>query len=75
MGNIALNALMLAYVWPIVLGLSWAWFFGVAMAVVGIGNGILHCGTTILNKKYYSGSVTGIITLVVGAAILVELLV
>jgi hypothetical protein len=74
-GNIVLNALMLAYVWPIASELSWAWFFGIAMAVVGIGNGILHCGTTILEKRYYSGSVTGIITLIMGAIMLIILMI
>jgi hypothetical protein len=71
--NILLNALMLAFYWPISLGLSWSWLFGVGMALVGIGNGILHCGTALKRRKYFSGCVSGVLTFITGALILATL--
>jgi hypothetical protein len=71
--NIILNVLMLAFYWPISLGVSWSWLFGVGMALVGVGNGILHCGTALKRRKYFSGCVSGVLTFVTGALILASL--
>jgi len=71
--NIILNAVMLAFYWPIYLGASWSWFFGVGMALVGVGNGILHCGTALKRGKYFSGCVSGVLTFITGTMILASL--
>lgn len=72
--NIALNVVMFVYFFPINASVLWAWFFGVGMAIVGIGNGILHCGTALMQWKYYSGCITGILTLVFGSVVLGSLI-
>jgi len=71
--NIVLNAVMLVFSWPILLGASWSWFFGVGMALVGIGNGIIHCGTALKRGKYFSGCVSGVLIFITGAMILASL--
>lgn len=71
--NIALNAVMLLFYWPILLGESWSWLFGVGMAFVGVGNGLLHCGTALKRRKYFSGCVSGVLTFITGALILTSL--
>ena len=74
-GNIALIGIMLLYFRPIEYGASWAWFFGIVIAFVEIGNGILHCGTAISQRKYYSGSVSGVFTLIAGFLLLVSMVI
>lgn len=71
--NIVLNAVMLFFYWPISLAASWSWLFGVGMAFVGVGNGILHCGTALKRRKYFSGCVSGVLTFITGALILTSL--
>nr|MDO8099099.1 HXXEE domain-containing protein [Candidatus Njordarchaeota archaeon] len=71
--NIILNAVMLVFYWPILLGVSWSWLFGVGMTLVGVGNGILHCGTALRHLKYFSGCISGVLTFITGVLTLSSL--
>jgi hypothetical protein len=71
--NIALNAVMLSFYWPISYGASWSWLFGLGMACEGVGNGILHCGTAVNQMKYFSGCISAGLTLISGALVLTSL--
>jgi hypothetical protein len=64
---------MLLLYWPILLGASWSWLFGVGMALVGVGNGILHCGMALKHWEYFSGCLSGVMTFMTGALLLVSL--
>jgi hypothetical protein len=71
--NIALNAVMLSFYWPISYGASWSWLFGLGMACVGVGNGFLHCGMAVKQMMYFSGCISAALTLITGVLVLMSL--
>jgi hypothetical protein len=71
--NIVLNMVMLFFYWPISLGASWSWVFGIGMASLSVGNGILHWGTALIRWEYFSGCVSGVFTFVAGTLMLTSL--
>jgi hypothetical protein len=70
--NIALDAVMLSFYWPVSYGVSWSWLFGLGMACEGVGNGLLHCGMAVKQMKYFSGCISASLTLITGALVLMS---
>jgi hypothetical protein len=71
--NVTLNLIMLSFYWPISYGASWSWLFGLGMACVGVGNGFLHCGMAVTQKRYFSGCISASLTLISGILVLTSL--
>lgn len=71
--NIVLNGAMLSFYWPISYVAPWSWLFGLGMAGVGVGNGILHCGMAAKQRSYFSGCISATLTFMTGALVLTSL--
>ena len=71
--NIVLNAAMLSFCWPISYGASWSWLFGLGMASVGVGNGVLHCGIAVRQRGYFSGCISATLTFAAGVLVFASL--
>jgi hypothetical protein len=71
--NIAFDGLMFLFYLFLIWGAAWSWVFVLGMAVIGIGNGILHCGTALQKRKYFSGCISAVFTLIIGAMILASI--
>jgi hypothetical protein len=65
--NIAFDGLMFLFYLFLLQGAAWSWVFVLGTALVGVGNGVLHCGTSLLKRGYFSGCVTAIFTLAAGS--------
>ncbi|MHA2297904.1 MAG: hypothetical protein ACXAEU_06490 [Candidatus Hodarchaeales archaeon] len=58
------------FYFPIVTGESWAWIFGLFVAlIIDIGNGIVHLAIW-LKKRKNTGAITGIFQLLAGIALI-----
>jgi hypothetical protein len=71
--NVVLNMVMLLFYWPISLGAPWSWVFGIGMAFESVGNGILHCGTALGRREYFSGCISSVFTFLAGALLLTSI--
>ena len=65
--NTAFDGLMFLFYLFLLQGVAWSWVFVLGTALVGVGNGVLHCGTALLRRGYFSGCVTAIFTLAAGS--------
>lgn len=65
--NIAFDGLMFLFYLFLLRGAAWSWVFVLGMALVGVGNAVLHCGTALLKRAYFSGCVTAVFTLAAGS--------
>jgi hypothetical protein len=65
--NTTFDGLMFLFCLFLLQGAAWSWVFVLGTALVGVGNGVLHCGTTLLKRAYFSGCITAIFTLVAGS--------
>lgn len=68
--NIAFDGLMFLYYLFLSWNAVWSWVFVLGMALVGVGNSILHCGTALNKRAYFSGCISAVFTLITGAIIL-----
>ena len=65
--NIAFDGLMFLFYLFLLQSEAWSWVFVLGTALVGVGNGVLHCGTALLKRGYFSGCLTAIFTLATGS--------
>jgi len=65
--NTAFDGLMFLFCLFLLQGAAWSWVFVLGTALIGVGNGVLHCGTTLLKRAYFSGCISAIFTLVAGS--------
>jgi hypothetical protein len=65
--NIAFDGVMFLFYPFLLQGAAWSWVFVLGTALVGVGNAVLHCGTALLKRAYFSGCVTAIFTLLAGS--------